>query len=257
MQNHEPSAPGSIWSEELADGQLPKAPASSFPWDLVNSDDVDLAPRTPNADRVRVIVLSAIALAATSFVLGWTSGLNWPGLADTLGFGVPAQNETASETRPSAAITSAGITSAGINGVRKTTSRSTAASGISVRSPVSSQAGAHHSADLTGSVSPSARTNTSIAAREHLAKEHIVRENLAKENPEPAPLGPAPETRPTTIPGWTVIEVRDGAAVLEGPDGVRVARRGETIPGLGQVDSIVRWGNRLIVATTNGLISTP
>jgi hypothetical protein len=29
------------------------------------------------------------------------------------------------------------------------------------------------------------------------------------------------------------------------------------VPGVGKVDSIVRWGNRWIVATTRGLISTP
>jgi hypothetical protein len=71
------------------------------------------------------------------------------------------------------------------------------------------------------------------------------------------PMMPAPETRPTTIEGWTVLDVRDGTAVLEGPDGVRMATRGDTVPGIGRVDSIVRWGNRWIVATASGLIATP
>jgi hypothetical protein len=66
-----------------------------------------------------------------------------------------------------------------------------------------------------------------------------------------------PETRPTTIEGWTVLEVRGGTAVLEGPDGVRMATRGDTVPGIGRIDSIVRWGNRWIVATASGLIATP
>jgi hypothetical protein len=35
------------------------------------------------------------------------------------------------------------------------------------------------------------------------------------------------------------------------------ARPGQMVPGVGKVDSIVRWGNRLIVATSAGLISTP
>ena len=69
-------------------------------------------------------------------------------------------------------------------------------------------------------------------------------------------LAPAPETRPTTIPGWTVVEVRDGTAVLEGPEGIKMAARGDTIPGIGRIDSIVRWGNRWIVATAHGLIAT-
>jgi hypothetical protein len=66
-----------------------------------------------------------------------------------------------------------------------------------------------------------------------------------------------PETRPTTIEGWTVRDVRGGTAFLEGPDGVRTATRGDMVPGVGRIDSIVRWGNRWIVATTTGLIATP
>jgi hypothetical protein len=71
------------------------------------------------------------------------------------------------------------------------------------------------------------------------------------------PMVPVAETKPTTIEGWTVLDVRGGTAVLEGPDGVRTAARGDTVPGIGRIDSIVRWGNRWIVATANGLIATP
>ena len=70
-------------------------------------------------------------------------------------------------------------------------------------------------------------------------------------------LTTAPETRPTTIGGWTVLDVRGGMAVLQGPNGVRTAALGDTVPGIGRIDSIVRWGNRWIVATANGLIATP
>jgi hypothetical protein len=71
------------------------------------------------------------------------------------------------------------------------------------------------------------------------------------------PMAPVAETRPTTIDGWTVLEVRGGTAVLEGPDGVRTVVRGDSVPGIGRIDSIVRWGNRWIVATASGLIATP
>jgi hypothetical protein len=71
------------------------------------------------------------------------------------------------------------------------------------------------------------------------------------------PMVPVAETKPTTIEGWTVLDVRGGTAVLEGPDGVLTAARGDTVPGIGRIDSIVRWGNRWIVATANGLIATP
>jgi hypothetical protein len=70
-------------------------------------------------------------------------------------------------------------------------------------------------------------------------------------------LVPVPETRPTTIKGWTVRNVVNGIATLEGPGGTWKAARGDTLPGLGKVDSIVMWGNRWIVATSKGLITTP
>jgi hypothetical protein len=68
---------------------------------------------------------------------------------------------------------------------------------------------------------------------------------------------PFPETRPTTIEGWMVRDVVGGTAILQGPDGVWRVTRGDTLPGAGSVMSIVRWGNRWIVATSRGLISTP
>jgi hypothetical protein len=71
------------------------------------------------------------------------------------------------------------------------------------------------------------------------------------------PLTQPKETRPTTIQGWTLREVSNGTAVLEGPNGIWRVTPGQTVPGVGKVDSIVRWGNRLIVATSSGLISTP
>jgi hypothetical protein len=76
----------------------------------------------------------------------------------------------------------------------------------------------------------------------------------AKKGRKPVPV---PETRPTTIQGWTLRNVVDGTATLEGPGGgIWKATRGETIPGLGRVDSIVMWGNRWIVSTSRGLITT-
>jgi hypothetical protein len=70
-------------------------------------------------------------------------------------------------------------------------------------------------------------------------------------------LTPIPETRPTTIEGWTLREVTNGIAILEGPNGIWRVRRGDTVPGVGRVDSILLWGERWIVATSQGLISTP
>lgn len=88
-----------------------------------------------------------------------------------------------------------------------------------------------------------------VAARpEPVALESGVRD-------EPRPL-PTPETRPATIEGWTVRDVAGGFASLEGPQGTWRAARGDTVPGLGRVDSIVRWGNYWLVSTSRGLIAS-
>ena len=82
----------------------------------------------------------------------------------------------------------------------------------------------------------------------------------ARLNPasQPQPrLASVPETPPSTIPGWIVHEVASGTAVVQGPNGTWRVARGDVLPGAGRVDSIVRWGNRWIVSTNRGLISTP
>src|SRR5690242_21295559 len=48
---------------------------------------------------------------------------------------------------------------------------------------------------------------------------------------------PVPETRPTTIPGWTVTSVNNGIATLQGPEGTLKVARGDTVPILGKIDS--------------------
>jgi hypothetical protein len=101
---------------------------------------------------------------------------------------------------------------------------------------------------------PTRDTSTAQQAAASPMTTGAVSRERARMSPRPVPV---PETRPTTIEGWTVREVVGGTVVLEGPDGVWRASRGETVPGVGRVDSIVRWGNRWIVATSRGLISTP
>jgi hypothetical protein len=74
---------------------------------------------------------------------------------------------------------------------------------------------------------------------------------------QPKPLLiPFPETKLATVDGWVVREVANGTAVLQGPNGVWKAARGDAVPGLGKIDSIVLWGNRWIVATSRGLVTT-
>ena len=72
-----------------------------------------------------------------------------------------------------------------------------------------------------------------------------------------AKLTPTPETRPTTIEGWTLREVTNGTAVLEGPNGIWRARPGDTVPGLGRIEFYIRSNGRWIVPTSRGLILMP
>ena len=78
----------------------------------------------------------------------------------------------------------------------------------------------------------------------------------SSESNPPPPLSPVPETRPTTIAGWSVRDVDGDRVVLVGPDHVWTVRTGDNVPGVGRIDTIVRWGSRWIVATSAGLIST-
>ena len=221
MQDREPSSPESIWLTDVADGRSPEQPADL--WDLTNANhDAAALLREPFADRIGTVILAATALAAT-FVLGWAGGANWHEFVPTSSPTPVAQKEAppphVAETRPSA--------------TRRIASNVDPA--------------------VTGSI-PKTMTNPRPLALG--AAPTTLNAQAAALGPK-LPLAAAPETRPSTIPGWSVVEVRDGTAVLEGPEGVRMAARGDVVPGLGRVDSIVRWGNRWIVATANGLVATP
>jgi hypothetical protein len=68
----------------------------------------------------------------------------------------------------------------------------------------------------------------------------------------PEKFTPTPETRPTAVADWMLRDVIGGTAVLQGPNGILRVTLGDMVPGLGRVNSIVRWGNRWIVATSKG-----
>ena len=231
MQDREPIIPDHIWS-------LPRKPAGLPDVLSRNRDDV-LVLREPYGDRARPVLLATMALAA-SFALGWAGALNWPEVANLLGVDQIAQKEAPSppiaEARPGGKI-----------GRRSK-------DGIHVRlANRGTRHGRKHSQAFrrfTGGARLPADPSSAVFASQANASPAAV---AMATRP---PLAPAPETRPTTIPGWTVVEVRDGTAVLEGPDGIRMAARGDTIPGIGRIESIVRWGNRWIVATAHGLIAT-
>jgi len=68
----------------------------------------------------------------------------------------------------------------------------------------------------------------------------------------PAMAHRSPES---TVKQWRVREVLNGMALLEGPRGLVGVSPGQMVPGLGRVESIVRRGNRWVVATSKGVIT--
>jgi hypothetical protein len=70
-----------------------------------------------------------------------------------------------------------------------------------------------------------------------------------------------PEAKPSVsakgIANWSVREVFDDTAVLDGPEGPIAVGPGDSIPGLGHIQAIMRSGGRWVVATTKGVIKTP
>ena len=66
-----------------------------------------------------------------------------------------------------------------------------------------------------------------------------------------------PEMGPTPLEGWSLREVTAGVAVLEGPTGIWRVTPGDTLPGVGKVESYIRANGQWIVATSSGLISMP
>src|SRR5262249_62244616 len=81
-----------------------------------------------------------------------------------------------------------------------------------------------------------AQTSESLLTKQAISGPQPPAVERTKVSTKPAPV---PETRPTTIEGWTLLEVKGGTAVLEGPDGVWRVTRGDTVPGVGKIESTV------------------
>jgi len=177
----------------------------------------------------------AVALVG-GFALGWAGA--WYGPATVSALSRSAQVETASRPMPNTKPDGK------VESTRKIASASSSRTPPNLGQP----------STVSASLAPKPLAKTSSAAQSADALETDM--SVTGSVQSSGPLLSVPETRPTTIVGWAVLDVRGGTAVLEGPDGIRMAAQGDVVPGIGRIDSIVRWGNRWIVATVSGLIST-
>ena len=79
--------------------------------------------------------------------------------------------------------------------------------------------------------------------------------SIQKPAPAPVVLGTPPATlQHPIVQGWTLRRVYDGAALIEGREGVIEVEPGTTIPGLGRIEDIKRQDGRWAVFTSKGLI---
>lgn len=229
----------------IADGssEVLNRPATLEPWDFSSPGREEVLALLKSDDYRKRTAWLAVGALVMGLALGWAGALSWYAPATTSVLNAISQRDA-----PSRQVAETKLGKA--EGTRKTASTSilrtplpasqvsAAGSSISAK-PQARWSDGTHSMDVSSTSPPvdQADVTGSIDLR--------------------ATVTPAPDTRPTTIEGWTLLDVRGGTAVLAGPDGVRMAMRGNTVPGVGRIDSIVRWGNRWIVATDSGLIAAP
>lgn len=74
---------------------------------------------------------------------------------------------------------------------------------------------------------------------------------------KPVVLGAPPASlQHPVVPGWTLRRVYDGAALIEGREGIIEVEPGTTIPGLGRIEDIKKHDGRWAVFTSRGIIVT-
>ncbi len=96
--------------------------------------------------------------------------------------------------------------------------------------------------------------------QQQLTNELQADEQETKQQTSSAPLQngtTSAETNRTPLEGWSLREVTAGIAVLEGPSGIWRVTPGDTLPGIGKVESYIRANGQWIVATSSGLIAMP
>jgi len=71
----------------------------------------------------------------------------------------------------------------------------------------------------------------------------------------PMVLGEPPSNlKPPIVQGWVLRRVYDGAALIEGRDGIIEVETGSVAPGLGRIEAIKRQDGHWVVVTARGLV---
>ena len=231
-------------------GENPTQTADIYPWDSSSRDRGEILVSAKLGGERRTWLIAGALVAV--FGLGWAGGSNWHRFSNLASAFNPFTQKLTSSHR----IRDSELKSARkIDGaVRRTTSAT------NLRSANVAALSAPRLGMPVGDQNQSLEvTNLNAAASSTVSSAMLANTKLSEGSVAPREaMVPVPETRPTTIEGWTVRDVRGGMAILDGPDGVVwTVTRGDTVPGVGRIESIVRWGSIWIVATASGLIATP
>lgn len=99
---------------------------------------------------------------------------------------------------------------------------------------------------------PAHMVSTSQAAQQAAPE---VTGSIGPKGAAPMVLGTPPQAlKPPTVPGFVLRRVYDGAALIEGRDGMIEVEPGIVAPGLGRIEAIKREDGRWIVVTARGIV---
>lgn len=110
-------------------------------------------------------------------------------------------------------------------------------------------------AEASGKVAKLAETLERRSAAASAAADPVTTGSIAPTSP--APQLHAPATRPAGQPiveGWALRNVYNGTAVIQGRIGLVEVEPGDTIPGLGRIETIRRQDGQWVVVTNRGLV---
>jgi hypothetical protein len=218
----------------------------------------------PNATRL-ALVAALMAIAASFGAVGGSVGVakfgpifaSAPPVApvakDNVADEVKALKDTVAQLR--ATTKSLGDNLAALKGT-VSTSNATQNTQISKVSEVldrieKAQADLRKTAATTVAAAPAHMASTTQAT----AATSEVTGSVKQQQPVPMVLGEPPQNlKPPVVPGWVLRRVYDGAALIEGRDGIIEVETGTITPGLGRIEGIKRQDGRWVVVTSRGLV---
>jgi hypothetical protein len=107
----------------------------------------------------------------------------------------------------------------------------------------------------TVSATAAATAPTHMASTTQAAATSDTTGSVKQQQAVPMVLGEPPQNlKAPVVQGWVLRRVYDGAALIEGRDGIIEVETGMVAPGLGRIEGIKRQDGRWVVVTARGLV---